>query len=84
MNSATEQFYRGDKSRNSKKHYGIGLYIAKNYAKQHRGNIYLSNSEKLVGAKVVLEISYRCDGENAKDFVFVHSLQMENTLYLSY
>lgn len=57
MNSATEQFYRGDKSRNSKNHYGIGLYIAKSFVKQHAGNIYLSNSEKLCGAKVVLEIS---------------------------
>ena len=57
MDSATEQFYRGDKSRNSKNHYGIGLYIAKSFAKQHGGNIYLSNSEKLCGAKVVLEIS---------------------------
>ncbi|MFJ8530242.1 sensor histidine kinase [Bacillus sp. NPDC094106] len=56
MDSATEQFYRGDKSRNSKNHYGIGLYIAKSFVKQHGGNIYLSNSEKLRGAKVVLEI----------------------------
>ncbi|MEI4801605.1 HAMP domain-containing sensor histidine kinase [Bacillus sp. FJAT-51639] len=57
MNSATEQFYRGDKSRKSKNHHGIGLYIAKNFAKQHGGNVYLNNSEKLGGAKVVLEIS---------------------------
>ncbi|MDM5235417.1 HAMP domain-containing sensor histidine kinase [Bacillus cereus] len=57
MSSATEQFYRGDKSRNSKNHHGIGLYIAKNFAKQHGGNLYLSNSKKLCGAKVVLEIS---------------------------
>ncbi|MFJ8262849.1 sensor histidine kinase [Rummeliibacillus sp. NPDC094406] len=57
MNSATEQFYRGDRSRNSKNHHGIGLYIAKNFVKQHGGNIFLSNSEKLFGAKVVLEIS---------------------------
>lgn len=26
--SATEQFFQGDKSRNSKNHYGMGLYIA--------------------------------------------------------
>ncbi|PFN02940.1 sensor histidine kinase [Bacillus cereus] len=56
MNSATEQFYRGDKSRNSKNHHGIGLYIAKNFVEQHGGNLYLSNSEKLCGAKVILEI----------------------------
>ena len=35
----------------------MGLYIAKSFAKQHGGNLYLSNSEKLYGAKVVLEIS---------------------------
>lgn len=57
MHSATEQFYRGDKSRNSKDHHGMGLYIAKSFAKQHGGNLYLSNSKKLYGAKVVLEIS---------------------------
>ncbi|PFY95400.1 sensor histidine kinase [Bacillus wiedmannii] len=57
IHSATEQFYRGDKSRNSKDHHGMGLYIAKSFAKQHDGNLYLSNSEKLHGAKVVLEIS---------------------------
>lgn len=57
MHSATEQFYRGDKSRNAKDHHGMGLYIAKSFAKQHGGNLYLSNSEKLHGAKVVLEIS---------------------------
>ncbi|MGC7946756.1 sensor histidine kinase [Bacillus sp. II_CA] len=57
MHSATEQFYRGDTSRNSKDHHGMGLYIAKSFAKQHGGNLYLSNSEKLHGAKVVLEIS---------------------------
>ncbi|ENQ3077284.1 HAMP domain-containing histidine kinase [Bacillus cereus] len=57
MNAATEQFYRGDKSRHSKHHHGIGLYIAKNFAKQHGGNIYLSHSEKLGGAKVVLEVA---------------------------
>ena len=57
MTSATEQFYQGDKSRNSKHHHGIGLYIAKNFAMQHGGNIYLSHSEKLGGAKVILEIA---------------------------
>ncbi|WP_020062022.1 sensor histidine kinase [Bacillus sp. 123MFChir2] len=57
MSSATEQFYRGDKSRNSKHHHGIGLYIAKNFANQHGGNIYLSHSDKLGGARVVLEIA---------------------------
>lgn len=56
MSSAKKQFYRGDKSRNSKNHYGIGLYIAESFVKQHSGSIYLSNSKRLPGAKVVIEI----------------------------
>lgn len=57
LESATEQFYRGDKSRNSKNHYGIGLSITKSFVKLHHGDIELSNSTKLGGAQVVLKIS---------------------------
>jgi signal transduction histidine kinase len=53
---ATEQFYRGDKSRNSKSHYGMGLYITKSFIKLHQGDIELSNSTKMRGAQVVLKI----------------------------
>jgi len=56
LNSATEQFFQGDKSRSSKSHYGMGLYIAKKFIERHNGRIYLSNSEKLGGAKVILEL----------------------------
>lgn len=56
LNSATEQFFQGDKSRNSKSHYGMGLYIAKKFIERHNGRIYLSNSEKLGGGKVILEL----------------------------
>jgi signal transduction histidine kinase len=54
LEMATEQFYRSDKSRNSKFHYGMGLYIAKNILKLHDGNIILGKSEELGGAKVEL------------------------------
>jgi Signal transduction histidine kinase len=53
---ATEQFFQGDKSRNSKNHYGMGLYIAKKFMEKHKGNISLGKSEKLGGAKVVIEL----------------------------
>ncbi|MDO5517869.1 MAG: HAMP domain-containing sensor histidine kinase [Clostridium sp.] len=53
---ATEQFYQGDKSRNSKSHYGMGLYIAQKFIQNHNGTIELSNSEKLCGAKVTVSI----------------------------
>ncbi|BCZ48761.1 two-component sensor histidine kinase [Clostridium gelidum] len=56
LSSATEQFFQGDKSRSSKNHYGMGLYIAKKFIERHNGRIYLSNSEKLGGAKVTLEL----------------------------
>lgn len=53
---ATEQFFQGDKSRNSKLHYGMGLYIVKESLKQLKGNICLENSKETGGAKVSLEI----------------------------
>lgn len=56
LHSATEQFFQGDKSRNSKNHYGMGLYIARKFMEKHNGKISLGKSEKLGGAKVILEI----------------------------
>ncbi len=53
---AAEQFYRGDKSRNSKNHYGMGLFITNSFIKLHGGSMELSNSEEISGAKVRLEI----------------------------
>lgn len=56
LNCATEEFFQGDKSRNSKNHYGMGLYIARKLIEKNNGSIYLDNSERLGGAKVVLKI----------------------------
>ncbi|KEI14799.1 sensor histidine kinase [Clostridium haemolyticum] len=53
---ATEQFFQGDKSRNSKNHYGMGLYISKKLIEKHNGNIILQNSKTLGGAKVIIEV----------------------------
>lgn len=53
---AGEQFYRGDSSRNSKDHYGMGLFIVKSVMKLHKGHVKLSNSEITGGALVTLEI----------------------------
>ena len=53
---AAEQFYRGDKSRISKNHYGMGLFITSSFIKLHGGVMKLSNSEQIGGAKVVLGI----------------------------
>lgn len=53
----TEQFFMDDSSRNSKAHYGIGLFFAKTVAEKYGGGVKLSNSVKTGGAKV--EIYYQ-------------------------
>ncbi|WP_411681527.1 ATP-binding protein [Clostridium thailandense] len=53
---ASDQFYRGDKSRNSKNHYGIGLYITRSFTELHQGTVELSNSTKTRGAQVIIKI----------------------------
>lgn len=45
-------------SRNSKSHYGIGLYVAASIAKKHKGKIILENSAAAGGAKVTIQIPY--------------------------
>ena len=47
-----------DKSRNSKKHSGIGLYMADLVIKQHNGELVLGNSGRTGGAEVVVKIPY--------------------------
>lgn len=40
-----ERFYRVDKSRKQKQHFGLGLSIAKELAELQRGNLYLKETE---------------------------------------
>lgn len=58
LKHATEQFFMDDDSRNSKSHYGIGLYVAASIAKKHNGKIFLGNSAVPNGAKVTIQIPY--------------------------
>lgn len=58
LKHATEQFFMDDDSRNSKSHYGIGLYVAASIAKKHGGKIILENSVVASGAKVTIQIPY--------------------------
>lgn len=51
---ATDQFYQGDKSRNSKENYGIGLFVAEQIIKMHGGNLVLENRTDTIGAKVTI------------------------------
>nr|WP_279233304.1 ATP-binding protein [Acetobacterium tundrae] len=56
MKSALEPFYQGEKSRNSREHYGLGLYIVDNLVKNHGGSVKLFKSDKTGGAKVDIKI----------------------------
>lgn len=55
---ATEQFYMGDESRNSKVHYGIGLYSTNEIVNYHSGQLILENDKEVNGAKVTIKIPY--------------------------
>lgn len=52
-----EQFYQGDKSRNSQNHYGMGLFMVQSFAEHQGGTLILGNSEVKSGGKVRMEIS---------------------------
>jgi len=51
-----EQFFKADQSRNSKEHYGMGLYIANSIVEQHGGRLILENSKITGGAITVIRI----------------------------
>ncbi len=50
---ATEQFYQGDQSRNSKTHYGIGLHTAEKFVQRQGGKLVIENRE-VMGARVMI------------------------------
>lgn len=56
LNNAKNQFFQGDKSRSSKNHYGMGLYIADTLIKKHNGFLLLENSSNYKGAKVIIQL----------------------------
>lgn len=56
LEHAKECFYMADQSRNSKLHYGMGLYIVNGIIKQHKGNLLLDNSAETKGAKVTIQL----------------------------
>lgn len=53
---ATTEFYTKQKER-SGKHYGLGLFIAKQVAEKHGGKILIHNNEDSKGASVTMEIT---------------------------
>ncbi len=56
LKNAAQQFYMGDKSRSSKAHYGMGLFIANSIAVRHGGTLLPENSAETGGGKVTVEI----------------------------
>lgn len=56
LKNAKNQFYQGDISRNSKLHYGMGLFIADSIVKQHSGTLSVANSPATGGGMVSIEI----------------------------
>lgn len=56
LKNAAQQFYMGDKSRSSKSHYGMGLFIAHTIVRQHGGSLRLENSAETGGGQVTVEI----------------------------
>ena len=54
LKRASEPFYRGDKSRHSSTHYGLGLYTAKTVADLHHGYLKIKNRPSGKGAMVTL------------------------------
>lgn len=56
LKNAAHQFYMGDKSRSSKAHYGMGLFIANTIVRQHGGSLRLDNSPETGGGQVTVEL----------------------------
>ncbi len=56
LKEATKQFYRGDPSRNSANHHGMGLYIAQSIITKHDGTLKLENDSTSGGGKVTITI----------------------------
>lgn len=58
LKHGTEQFYMDDASRNSRKHFGLGLYIAASVLQKHGGELLLGNDAETGGGKVTLKIPF--------------------------
>ena len=56
MEHGRDKFYMGDKSRSSRLHYGMGLYIADRILQQHTGRLILRNSRRTGGGEAVIKI----------------------------
>ncbi|MDO5399973.1 MAG: HAMP domain-containing sensor histidine kinase [Eubacteriales bacterium] len=58
LRHATEQFFMDDASRNSKTHFGIGLYAANSIIHEHGGRLTLENAPDPGGGRVTICIPF--------------------------
>lgn len=56
LEHGTEQFYMDNESRNSKTHFGIGLYTVNAIIQKHNGQLILENAGEMGGAKVTIKL----------------------------
>lgn len=64
IENAYKRFYMREKSRSSKSHYGMGLYITDMITKLHDGKLILKNCYgDRIGAKVIIEIPLNLEKE---------------------
>lgn len=54
LQCATQEFYRGDRSRHDRKHQGLGLAISRRFVEEQGGFLEIRNSEETKGAEVTL------------------------------
>jgi K+-sensing histidine kinase KdpD len=60
IESATKQFYMGDRNRASKVYYGTGLFIAEGIIKLHGGTLKIANLSFTGGGQVTIRIPNIC------------------------
>ncbi|WP_017813965.1 HAMP domain-containing sensor histidine kinase [Paenibacillus shenyangensis] len=66
LEKATELFYRGDKSRTTSGHYGMGLTFAEYVIKLHRGTLQLQNDLITGGGRVTVSLPVVAKGDHVK------------------
>ncbi|EON72948.1 ethylene receptor MEETR1 [Lysinibacillus sphaericus OT4b.31] len=73
VKEATKQFYRGDSSRNSGNHHGMGLYIALSIVQNHGGTLLINNDNSSGGGQVTLTIPVRNREVSGNEMISLHS-----------
>ncbi|MGE7093377.1 sensor histidine kinase [Lysinibacillus sp. NPDC048646] len=73
VKEATKQFYRGDSSRNTGNHHGMGLYIAQSIVQNHGGTLLIANDSSSGGGQVTITIPIRNREVGGNEMISLHS-----------